>query len=263
MRVKIFFKSGIFILSAAAAALCCLSGCGLFKAEPSEPAETEKPNWAQDLPERHTPEEEKIVNFSTWSGVNLFHAAHGYGNGGMFDCVWNNGNAVISDGQMNMSITAADNRFYGAEYRSFAKYSYGFFSVSMKAAKCSGTVSSFFTYDNGTRDEIDIEFLGKDTTVVQFNYYKNGVGGHEYIYSLGFDASKEFHEYAFDWRTDCIIWYIDGKPIYKAEGDMPSHSGQIMMNVWNGKGVDGWLGAFDKSKVPVTAQYKWIGYKAA
>lgn len=60
-----------------------------------------------------------------------------------------------------------------------------------------GVVSSFFTYtgpsDNNPWDEIDIEFLGKDTTKVQFNYYTNGVGGHEFLYDLGFDASESYH----------------------------------------------------------------------
>jgi UDP-galactopyranose mutase len=74
-------------------------------------------------------------------------------------------------------------------------------------------VSAFFNYaqdkDGGT--EIDIEFLGYDTTKVQFNYYTSGVGCHEYLYDLGFDASKAFHTYAFKWAKDSIKWYVDGK----------------------------------------------------
>ena len=87
----------------------------------------------------------------------------------------------------------------------------------MKAANCSGVISSFFTYTNQpVWDEIDIEFLGKDMTRVQFNYYTNGVGGHEFYFDLGFDASEDFHEYAFDWQRDSITWYIDGKAVYRA-----------------------------------------------
>ena len=133
----------------------------------------------------------------------------------------------------------------------------------MKPAKCVGTVSSFFTYTRNPQwDEIDIEFLGKDTTKVQFNYYTNGVGGHEKLYDLGFDASEDFHEYGFYWQKDSIIWYVDGVAVYKATTNIPQYAGQIMMNLWNGIGVDKWLGAFDDTKLPVTAQYKWIGYKA-
>ena len=56
--------------------------------------------------------------------------------------------------------------------------------------------------------------LGKDTTKVQFNYYTNGVGNHEYMYDLGFDASEGYHTYGFDWQKDSITWYVDGKAVY-------------------------------------------------
>lgn len=236
------------------------------QSESKDPSPSESkdpsPSPTDGLPERYTAEADKIVNFAGGDS-KLFQRANGYSNGNMFNCTWSSGNALISEGLMNMSVTKDNNSgiFYGAEYRSNKKYSYGFYSVSMKAAKCSGVVSSFFTYTNGPWDEIDIEFLGNKTTKVQFNYYTNGVGGHEHLYDLGFDASAGFHEYAFDWQKDCIIWYVDGKPVYKATKDIPSNAGQIMMNVWNGIGVDEWIGAFDQSKLPVTAQYQWIGYK--
>ena len=57
-------------------------------------------------------------------------------------------------------------------------------------------------------DEIDIEFLGKDTTKVQFNYYTNGQGNHEYVYNLGFDAAYGYHTYAFNWQRNYIAWPV-------------------------------------------------------
>lgn len=47
---------------------------------------------------------------------------------------------------------------------------------------------------------INIEILGKDTTKVQFNYFTDSRGDHEFFYDLGFDASEDFHDYAFDDR---------------------------------------------------------------
>ena len=91
----------------------------------------------------------------------------------------------------------------------------------------------------------------------------NGIGGHEFLYDLGFDASLEFHEYGFLWKSDCIIWYVDGKAVYKATKDIPQYAGQIMTNVWNGTGVDDWLDKFVYPGHDVVAQYKWLGYKAA
>ena len=37
------------------------------------------------------------------------------------------------------------------------------------------------------------------------NYFRNGVGGHEKMIDLGFDASDDFHTYAFEWHKDKII----------------------------------------------------------
>ena len=235
--------------------------------QPNDDGDEKKP-IAED---RDTADSDKIAVFANGEPSWAFHKANGYSNGDMFNCVWLGNNINFNGGTMNVSITAGANFEYhgkkydyaGGEYRTNGNYSFGYYSVSMKPAKCMGTVSSFFTYTSDPRwDEIDIEFLGKDTTKVQFNYYTDGVGEHEYLYDLGFDAAEDFHEYGFYWQSDEIIWYVDGKAVYKATVDIPQNAGKIMTNVWNGIGVDDWLGPFDGSKLPVTAQYKWIGYKA-
>ena len=216
------------------------------------------------IPNRLTAEEEKIVVFSNGGSQN-FHAANGYSNGGVFDCFWRNDCVEFENGVMKMSLKKEQNRYVGAEYRSNKRnYGYGFYSVSMKAAKCSGVVSSFFTYTNRNGwDEIDIEFLGKDTTKIQFNYYTKGVGGHEYLYDLGFDGAADFHEYAFEWLEDSITWFVDGKAVCRVTKNIPTNNTQIMMNVWNAKNLNHWVGAFDSSKLPVSAEYEWIGFSAA
>lgn len=216
-----------------------------------------------DLPEHITADEDKIADFS--KGIpEGFWARHDRGNGGMFDCSFHWDHAVIEDNLLYLKLTKEEEGYVGAEYRTHLKYSYGFYSVSMKPMKCSGVISSFFIYTNHPWDEIDIEFLGNDTTKIQFNYFLNGAGGHEYIYDLGFDASEEFHEYGFDWQPDSITWYVDGVAVYRVEGDMPSHEGHIMMNLWNTADFKAdWAGKFDESGLPGTAQYEWIGYSNA
>ena len=217
----------------------------------------------EGLEDKFTDPADIIVDFSAGK-TEGFYAAHGYSNGNMFNCTWSRDSAVISDGIMNMTLSKGnDGVYYGAEYRSTAYYGYGYYSVCMKAAKGSGLVSSFFTYTNRpVWDEIDIEFLGKDTTRVQFNYYVSGVGGHEYVYELGFDAAEDFHEYGFDWQEGSIPWYVDGAPIYRATQNLPSNPQQIMMNMWNCIGHDDWTGPLDESALPATAQYKWIAFKS-
>lgn len=201
------------------------------------------------------------LNTSAWS------KADGWTNGSMFNCTWRASNVNFNNGKMELSITrdtkGGTKPYAAGEYRTNSTYGYGLYQVNMKPAKNIGTVSSFFTYTgpsaNTPWDEIDIEFLGKDTTKVQFNYYTNGVGGHEYIYNLGFDASTSFHTYAFNWQRNYIAWLVDGREVYRAYSNIPSHPGKIMLNLWPGTGVDSWLGAYN-GVTPIKAYYDWMAY---
>ncbi|MBS1324488.1 MAG: family 16 glycosylhydrolase [Oscillospiraceae bacterium] len=198
--------------------------------------------------------------------TSVFFASDGWSNGSCFDCGWYKENTSFDGGVLNLTIDkdySGKYNYSGAEYRTADTYHYGYYETSMQAIKNDGVVSSFFTYtgpsENNPWDEIDIEVLGKDTTKVQFNYYTNGVGNHEYMYDLGFDASEGFHTYGFDWQPDHITWYVDGKAVYTAYNNIPSTAGRIMMNVWPGTGVDGWLNHYD-GKTPLTARYQWVTY---
>lgn len=212
-----------------------------------------------------SPEFDEIVDFSE-GGSDAFLFADGYSNGGPFSkCYFRKAAGNIADGVLSLSVyKEGEDTYAGAEYRSHRSFSYGYFATRMKAANCSGVISSFFSYTHRpVWDEIDIEILGKNMRQVQFNYYTSGVGGHEFLYDLGFDASKDFHDYGFEWLPDSITWFIDGKAIYTATKDIPSNPQQIMMNVWNCHGYDSWSGVLDPSKLPVSGQYQYIGYSPA
>ncbi len=200
---------------------------------------------------------------------NGWECADGWTNGNMFNVTWRKSNVMFNEGKMQLTIDkdttpAGDIPYSGGEFRSREFYGYGRYEVSMKAIKNDGVVSSFFTYtgpsDNNPWDEIDVEILGKDTTKVQFNYFTNGKGDHEYMHNLGFDASEDFHTYAFEWYEDKIIWYVDGIEVHRATESIPVTESKIMMNTWCGKGVDGWLNAFNDTALPLTAEYEWIKY---
>ena len=234
-------------------------------------------------PEINAPEFEikKIVDFANGADRDVIFETDGYGNGSVFNVEWNDENVTYEDGVAKLAISEvpetaeSEYPYYGAELRTSKWYHYGFYSVSMKPSKDSGTASTFFTYtgpygeydEEGNLhpwDEIDIEFLGKDTTEVQFNYYVNGKGGHEYMYDLGFDASEEFHTYGFLWEEDAITWYVDSKPVYQVteeaagEDGLPSTPGRIMLNHWCGtEEAEGWMGEYTGYETSV--QYQWIG----
>ena len=198
---------------------------------------------------------------------NRMHPSDGYSNGNMFNSTWRASQVNFEDGKMQLSINKDEENtkipYISGEYRSNQNYHYGLYEVSMKPIKNNGVVSSFFTYtgpsEHNPWDEIDIEFLGKDTTGVQFNYFTNGLGHHEYFYKLGFDASEAFHTYAFEWLPDSITWFVDGKKVHTATENSPQTPGKIMMNVWPGTGVDSWLKPFDGT-VPLKAEYDWVKF---
>ncbi|HIR99333.1 MAG TPA: family 16 glycosylhydrolase [Candidatus Coproplasma avistercoris] len=206
---------------------------------------------------------------------------------GSFNCEWDTGRVAFEDGYAKLTIaenpdgSEADcNEYFGGEMRTRGYYGYGDYEVSMKPAKKVGTASTFFVctgdydYQPGSStpnpwDEVDIEFLGQDTTKVQFNYFVNGVGTgvHEYVYDLGFDASEDFHTYGFRWAEDHITWFVDGEPVYRvdasADNPMPSTAGRMLMNYWcgNSKGY-GWMGQYSDPG-DEGAEYQWIKTSAA
>lgn len=195
--------------------------------------------------------------------------ADGWTNGGVFNCGWRADHATFSGGLMTLQLDNATcpsgcsgKPYASDEYRTNDVYGYGTYTVHMRAANGSGIVSSFFIYNGSPWDEIDIEFLGKDTTKMQTNYFTNGVGGHETLINLGFDASAALHTYLIVWQQGSISWYVDGTLVLTENGSrgaLPTNPGKIMMNLWPGTGVDSWLGPFTYTG-PITAQYDSVQY---
>nr|WP_049786640.1 family 16 glycosylhydrolase [Evansella cellulosilytica] len=185
-----------------------------------------------------------------------------------FGCHWSEDRVNFNGGEMELSLRTnysyeAPYNYECAEYATSNFYGYGLYEVSMKPSNVSGVISSFFTYTgpsyNGAPwDEIDIEFLGNDTTKVQFNYYTDGVGGNEILYDLGFDAADSFNTYAFDWQEDHISWYVNGELVATATENIPSNPSKIMMNIWNTYGIDEWAGQYNGQNAQAT--YEWVRY---
>ena len=256
----------------------------------------------------------KLIDFANGANSDVLFESDGWSNGDVFNVVWKKSNVHYENGIMRLGITQekatawlndaeVEFEYTAGEARSQNYYHYGDYEVCMKPSANPGTASTFFTctgpYDtkfvldesgnykldaNGQRitttnphDEIDIEFLGNDTTKVQFNYFVNGQGGHEYMYDLGFDASKDFHTYGYRWAPDSITWFIDGQPVYKVTTDktvtpaknlvivdvLPSTPGRILTNYWCGtKNAEGWMGKYKGNSNDNGTEYKWIATSA-
>gem|GEM_PF-1492328 len=193
---------------------------------------------------------------------------------------WKNGDAFLStftpnritydDSKMRLGFGYNSSSGYtSAELGSNKLYGYGLYEVMMKPAKVPGICSSFFTY-NSVEDEIDIEFLGNDTTRVEFTLHTGGNYNFAHkVHSLGFDASLDFHKYAILYLPERIVWYVDGVDVYKYEftdtkNRLKNELTYIMMNSWIGNPqlswIPGWMGVYD-GHTNGNVEYEWVRYK--
>ena len=217
---------------------------------------------------------ETYIDFTSGSPATLIGCADGYSNNGVFGTTWSRDNIQYeNDYGMRLLLDVTDDEskikaesgdpYIGAEMRSNIDYQYGFFGTTMKPSSVAGTASTFFLYSDNPHDEIDIEFLGQDTTKVQFNYFVNGVGHHEYMYNLGFDASEEYHHYGFYWGEEELTWYVDYQPVYRVVGNnLPRAKSKLIANHWAGvtsdKNIIAWMGKVDETECPSFAYYQDI-----
>jgi len=185
-------------------------------------------------------------------------------------------NIAYRDGKMVFTLKQEDwqDRHYtGAELRTSQYYHYGRYVVRMKAARGSTVVSSFFGFRYNPWQEIDIEFLGKDTRKIHLNiFYNEGPEGapnnnndssHQspVVINLDFDAAADFHEYAIEWEAGSLRWYVDDLLIFASNNPskVPDLRMQIMMNLWYSESV-GWAGAPDDASLPTSAEYDYVRF---
>jgi beta-glucanase (GH16 family) len=138
------------------------------------------------------------LNPHDWSVAN-YTFGHPY-----FDTDWSIKQVVIKTG-LTLKITPQkghENGYIGASVRRKKPTRYGLYEAVIMPARGAGVITGFFTYTGphyGTRhDEIDIEFLGKNTRQIHIATFVDGKRWNRFI-DLGFDASDRPRSYAFEW----------------------------------------------------------------
>ncbi|PPG02258.1 hypothetical protein C5E06_07095 [Pseudoclavibacter sp. RFBI5] len=159
---------------------------------------------------------------------------------------------------------------------SASSYCYGRFSAEFCPPRVSGLVTGMFLYRNGPRQEIDIEFLGKDTTKMLVNVFYNpgpegtkleyGYRGTPTLIELGFDAADNFHTYEIDWRPDVILWLVDGRVVHRRSAwnptPIPDQPLQFNFNLWHSRSEE-FAGRLDSTGLPAFARLRRLNIEAA
>ncbi|MBO9475423.1 family 16 glycosylhydrolase [Shimia sp. R10_1] len=188
----------------------------------------------------------------------VWRAAHYAFSHPFFDTDWSRDNVTYKAG-LNLSLSPQydrKNRFSGASLRRVETSHYGRYSVVMRPARGDGIVTGFFTYTGpyyGARhDEIDIEFLGQDTTKMHVAWFVDGAL-QNHVIPLGFDAADSFRRYSFEWLPDRLRWFVADELIFEVtETDtlLPKEPGFLFANVWAvSDALEPWAGrAVDTTK---------------
>ncbi|KAL6290159.1 hypothetical protein ACE6H2_007669 [Prunus campanulata] len=167
------------------------------------------------------------------------------------------------------TITLTYDHRGGARWRTTTRFLYGTFSSLIQCPRGNTSGLNFNIYlssleGDKSQDEIDFEFLGKDRTIVQTNYYTGGTGNKEEFHDLGFDCSDEFHLYMIKWGQDLIEWLVDGKLVRRVERKkseaFPHKPMYLYASIWDASYIEEgrWTGKYIGCDAPYVCLYRDI-----
>ncbi len=125
-------------------------------------------------------------------------------------------------------------------------YRFGRFEATLRPAKADGVITAFFLHRNNPWQEIDVEFLGRDTAKMLTNVYFNpgeeggslnyGNRGTPILIELSFDAADDYHRYAIEWEPHEMRWFVDDHLVHARAiwepTPLPSLPMRLYINTW-------------------------------
>lgn len=234
----------------------------------AKPAETAKPSEITDQSFELAWEDEfDSIDLSRWSLMT-----HTWdGNLAQFSST----PAEVVDGVLKLNLIPAPEGgakpYLGVEYRSKETVEYGKVEARVRFAKGSAVVSSvvliYTPWPPDDWNELDIEFLGKNTDQVQFNHMINippadPISGHRQypeLVTLNFDPGTDFHDYTIEWVPGRARFSVDGKMMHETTEEMARMvlPQNILLTIWASDSA-GWAGPVDETTAPTSVEYDWI-----
>ncbi|KAF9907070.1 hypothetical protein EC991_011374, partial [Linnemannia zychae] len=220
---------------------------------------------------------------------------HANFSGNPLDAAWTTdfqpNNARVENGNLILKLQKGNtvNKFgnkpgFGATVSSTRWMLYGTVSARIKSGSWGGGIISSFIFRNAlTGDEIDYEWVGRDPTEVQSNYYwrtpasmdpKDIDYSHSRRQDIGTHHSQEYQTYTIEWLPDSLTWSINGKVIrtlLRSEVNgtkYPDTPSQIQFSIWDGGLSDletrDWAGgptAWEEGQPPYEMMVDWVDIK--
>ncbi|CAM0135106.1 unnamed protein product [Umbelopsis sp. WA50703] len=162
--------------------------------------------------------------------------------------VWCGKNTAVQGGQLVLNVTQE----CGPDIASTVMVNAGKFEVNMATGYSSGIVTAFTLLSEGTtqRDEMDMEFVGKNMSYAQTMYFVNGLrvpihNAAEDIY-VATDTSQSEHTYGMEYTPENLTWFIDGKAVrtvQKVDGtEFPAKPMGLHLGLWDASQFSDWAG---------------------
>ena len=159
------------------------------------------------------------------------------------------------------------NRDGGTRISSKNEFRYGIIDASIKIPKGSNVITSFILMsDNG--DEIDFEFVGTDTTIIQTNYFYKGepvFNVNAIFYKVPVDLSDDYNIFTINWTPEYYQWFWNGRllrTLFKSNTPKyPDSISKVQLGIWEAP-PSGWAGdGINMSNAPFTYYIDWISIK--
>ena len=162
-------------------------------------------------------------------------------------------------------------QYSSASLTSRGSFLFGRFEAVLKPPKVDGLITGMFLHRDSPRQEIDIEFLGKNPCKMLINvYYNPGCDGARFDYGyrgtpvlvdLGFDTTSDFHAYAIEWEPHELRWYADGVLVHRRSNWEPTPIPHLPMkfhiNIWPSMSRE-LAGRVDMKLLPAMAQIQSV-----
>jgi len=211
------------------------------------------------------------TDFTVNQSLPDWAVSDGWTNGNVVNTDWRKSQVQFADQSLKLVLQrdkTTSTGYASGEVITHARFRYGYFEASLKAAKGNGVVTGFFSYIGPVHhepwNEIDVEILGRDTHRAQFTYHVDGKDSGGVTVDLPFDAAQSYHVFGFDWQPTYIRWYVDGRLMLTEDGHklpLPSRPQEIVFDLWNGIGVDAWLKPFRWRNRPIVASIRCVSYR--